>query len=103
MKRNVALLLAGALAGAAAVTAVSEAAHAAESKITILYDAFGNDSAMKKDGVSQRSLRSPGSESCSTPAMTARSLPPTLRRRALTSAILISSSYRTATPTTWRA
>jgi 7,8-dihydropterin-6-yl-methyl-4-(beta-D-ribofuranosyl)aminobenzene 5'-phosphate synthase len=43
------LLLAGALAGAAAVTAVSEAAHAAESKITILYDAFGNDSAMKKD------------------------------------------------------
>jgi 7,8-dihydropterin-6-yl-methyl-4-(beta-D-ribofuranosyl)aminobenzene 5'-phosphate synthase len=48
MKRNVALLLAGALAGAA-LAAVSETALAAESKITILYDAFGNDTAMKKD------------------------------------------------------
>jgi 7,8-dihydropterin-6-yl-methyl-4-(beta-D-ribofuranosyl)aminobenzene 5'-phosphate synthase len=49
MKRNVALLLAGALAGAAALTAVTETAVAAESKITILYDAFGNDAEMKKD------------------------------------------------------
>jgi 7,8-dihydropterin-6-yl-methyl-4-(beta-D-ribofuranosyl)aminobenzene 5'-phosphate synthase len=49
MKRHVALLLAGALAGAAALTVATETAVAAESKITILYDAFGNDAAMKKD------------------------------------------------------
>jgi 7,8-dihydropterin-6-yl-methyl-4-(beta-D-ribofuranosyl)aminobenzene 5'-phosphate synthase len=47
MKRNVALLLAGTLA--AALTAASETALAAKSEITILYDAFGNDAAMKKD------------------------------------------------------
>src|SRR5215217_2669649 len=49
MKRNVALFLAGALSGAAALTAASETALAAKSEITILYDAFGNDAAMKKD------------------------------------------------------
>jgi 7,8-dihydropterin-6-yl-methyl-4-(beta-D-ribofuranosyl)aminobenzene 5'-phosphate synthase len=48
MKCNVALLLAGALAGAA-LTAASETVVAAEPKITILYDAFGNDPAMRKD------------------------------------------------------
>jgi 7,8-dihydropterin-6-yl-methyl-4-(beta-D-ribofuranosyl)aminobenzene 5'-phosphate synthase len=49
VKRNVVLLLAGALAGAAAHTAASETALAANSEITILYDAFGSDAAMKKD------------------------------------------------------
>jgi 7,8-dihydropterin-6-yl-methyl-4-(beta-D-ribofuranosyl)aminobenzene 5'-phosphate synthase len=49
MKLDVRLLLAGAFAGVAALTAVTEAAVAAEAKITILYDAFGNDAAMKKD------------------------------------------------------
>jgi 7,8-dihydropterin-6-yl-methyl-4-(beta-D-ribofuranosyl)aminobenzene 5'-phosphate synthase len=49
VKRNVVLLLAGALAGAAAHTAASETALAAKSEITILYDAFGSDAAMKKD------------------------------------------------------
>src|SRR5215218_960275 len=49
MKRNVALLVAGALSGAAALTPASEKALAAKSEITILYDAFGNDAAMKKD------------------------------------------------------
>jgi 7,8-dihydropterin-6-yl-methyl-4-(beta-D-ribofuranosyl)aminobenzene 5'-phosphate synthase len=49
MKRNVRFLLAGALASAAALTAVTETAAATETKITILYDAFGNDAAMKKD------------------------------------------------------
>jgi len=49
MTRYVALLLAGALVGAAALTVATETAVAAESKITILYDAFGNDAAMKKD------------------------------------------------------
>ena len=48
MKRNPMPILAGALFGAA-LTAVTETAVAAESKITILYDAFGNDAAMKKD------------------------------------------------------
>ena len=37
------------LATAAVLTAVTETAAAAESKITILYDAFGTDAAMKKD------------------------------------------------------
>jgi cytochrome c5 len=37
------------LASAAILTAVTETASAAESKITILYDAFGTDAAMKKD------------------------------------------------------
>jgi 7,8-dihydropterin-6-yl-methyl-4-(beta-D-ribofuranosyl)aminobenzene 5'-phosphate synthase len=49
MKRNVTFLLGAALIGAAALTAVSEMAVAAESKITILYEAFGDDAAMKKD------------------------------------------------------
>ena len=49
MKRNAALFLAGAFAGAAALTAASETALAAKSEVTILYDAFGNDAAMKKD------------------------------------------------------
>jgi 7,8-dihydropterin-6-yl-methyl-4-(beta-D-ribofuranosyl)aminobenzene 5'-phosphate synthase len=49
MKLNVRLLLAGALASAAAGAALTETAGAAESKITILYDAFGNDASMKKD------------------------------------------------------
>jgi 7,8-dihydropterin-6-yl-methyl-4-(beta-D-ribofuranosyl)aminobenzene 5'-phosphate synthase len=48
MKLSVRFLLAGALASAAALTAVTETA-ATEAKITILYDAFGNDAAMKKD------------------------------------------------------
>ena len=49
MKRNMVLLLVGALAGAISLAAVTKTAVAAESKITILYDAFGNDAAMKKD------------------------------------------------------
>ena len=49
MKLNVRFLLAGALASAAALIAVTETAAATEAKITILYDAFGNDAAMKKD------------------------------------------------------
>ena len=49
MKLNVTFLLTGALASAAALTAVTETATATETKITILYDAFGNDAAMKKD------------------------------------------------------
>src|SRR5712672_2171182 len=49
MKRTVMTLLAGALVGSAVLTALTETAIAAESKITILYDAFGDDAAMKKD------------------------------------------------------
>jgi 7,8-dihydropterin-6-yl-methyl-4-(beta-D-ribofuranosyl)aminobenzene 5'-phosphate synthase len=49
MKLNVRFLLAGALASAAVLTAVTKTATATEAKITILYDAFGNDAAMKKD------------------------------------------------------
>src|SRR5437764_1398446 len=49
MKRNLTWLLAGSLACAAIPAAVTETAVATESKITILYDAFGNDAAMKKD------------------------------------------------------
>jgi 7,8-dihydropterin-6-yl-methyl-4-(beta-D-ribofuranosyl)aminobenzene 5'-phosphate synthase len=48
MKLNVRLLLAGALASAAAGAALTETAGATEAKITILYDAFGNDASMKK-------------------------------------------------------
>ena len=44
---NVRFLLAGALASAAALTPVTETAT--EAKITILYEAFGSDAAMKKD------------------------------------------------------
>ena len=49
MKLNMSLLLAGALTSTATLTAVTETAIATEAKITILYDAFGNDPAMKKD------------------------------------------------------
>jgi 7,8-dihydropterin-6-yl-methyl-4-(beta-D-ribofuranosyl)aminobenzene 5'-phosphate synthase len=49
MKLNLTWLIAGALACAACLAAVTETVVAAESKITILYDAFGNDAAMKKD------------------------------------------------------
>src|SRR5437016_4241398 len=49
MKLNLTLVIAGSLACAAALVAVTETAVAAESKITILYDAFGDDAAMKKD------------------------------------------------------
>src|SRR4051812_1619446 len=48
MKLNRILVIAGSLA-CAATAAVTEAAVAAESKITILYDAFGDDAGMKKD------------------------------------------------------
>ena len=47
--QRMALLLAAALSGAAIQTAAPQTVVAAESKITILYDAFGNDSAMRKD------------------------------------------------------
>ena len=50
MKLNLTSVIAGALACAATLAAVTETAVAAESKITILYDAFGDDAAMKKDG-----------------------------------------------------
>jgi 7,8-dihydropterin-6-yl-methyl-4-(beta-D-ribofuranosyl)aminobenzene 5'-phosphate synthase len=49
MKLNLTLFIAGSLACAATLTAVTATAVAVESKITILYDAFGNDAAMKKD------------------------------------------------------
>ena len=49
MKLNLTLLIAGSLACAATLAAMTETAVAAESKITIVYDAFGNDAAMKKD------------------------------------------------------
>ena len=49
MKLNLTLVIAGALACAGTLAAVTETAVAAESKITILYDAFGDDAAMKKD------------------------------------------------------
>ena len=49
MKLNLTSVIAGALACAATLAAVTETALAAESKITILNDAFGDDAAMKKD------------------------------------------------------
>src|SRR5262245_39206985 len=49
MKLNARLVLAGALASAVSLAALTETAVATEVKITILYDAFGNDAAMKKD------------------------------------------------------
>jgi 7,8-dihydropterin-6-yl-methyl-4-(beta-D-ribofuranosyl)aminobenzene 5'-phosphate synthase len=49
MKLNLTLVIAGSLVCTATLVAVTETAVAAESKITVLYDAFGNDAAMKKD------------------------------------------------------
>jgi 7,8-dihydropterin-6-yl-methyl-4-(beta-D-ribofuranosyl)aminobenzene 5'-phosphate synthase len=49
MKLNLTWLIAGSLACAVPMVAVTETAVGAESKITILYDAFGGDAAMKKD------------------------------------------------------
>ena len=49
MKLNLTSVIAGALACAVTLAALTETALAAESKITILYDAFGDDAAMKKD------------------------------------------------------
>jgi 7,8-dihydropterin-6-yl-methyl-4-(beta-D-ribofuranosyl)aminobenzene 5'-phosphate synthase len=48
MKLNLTLVIASSLACAGTLAAVTEAA-VAESKITILYDAFGDDAGMKKD------------------------------------------------------
>jgi 7,8-dihydropterin-6-yl-methyl-4-(beta-D-ribofuranosyl)aminobenzene 5'-phosphate synthase len=49
MKLNLTLLIAGSLACAATLATTTETVVAAESKITILYDAFGKDAAMRKD------------------------------------------------------
>jgi 7,8-dihydropterin-6-yl-methyl-4-(beta-D-ribofuranosyl)aminobenzene 5'-phosphate synthase len=49
MEPNRALLIVGLLTAAVTTGAVTETVVAAESKITILYDAFGSDAAMKKD------------------------------------------------------
>ena len=49
MKVSVTLLLAAALSGATAMGAATGIAVAADNQITILYDVFGNDRAMKKD------------------------------------------------------
>ena len=49
MKVSVTLLLAAALSGATAMGAATDIAVAADNQITILYDVFGNDRAMKKD------------------------------------------------------
>ena len=49
MKLNLTSVIAGALACAVTLAALTETALAAESKITVLYDAFGDDAAMKKD------------------------------------------------------
>ena len=50
MKPSVTLFLVGVLAGAAAVVGTTGMAAAEpKSQITILYDAFGKDAAMKKD------------------------------------------------------
>jgi 7,8-dihydropterin-6-yl-methyl-4-(beta-D-ribofuranosyl)aminobenzene 5'-phosphate synthase len=49
MKLNLTLLVAGSLTCAATLATITETAVAAESRITILYDAFGKDAAMRKD------------------------------------------------------
>ena len=49
MKLNLTLVIAGSLACAAILAAVTETAVAAESKMTVLYDAFGKDAAMRTD------------------------------------------------------
>ena len=49
MKLSVTLLFAAALSGATAMGAATGIAVAADNQITILYDVFGNDRAMKKD------------------------------------------------------
>ena len=49
MKLNLTWLIAGSLACAVPMVAVTETAVGAASKITILYDAFGSDAAMQKD------------------------------------------------------
>ena len=68
MKLNLTLVIAGSLACVATLAAVTETAVAAESKITILNDAFGDDAAMRRIGASPHSSRSPASESSLTPA-----------------------------------
>ena len=49
MKTTCTMALAMFAAAASFLPAVTETAVAAESKITVLYDAFGTDAAMKKD------------------------------------------------------
>ena len=49
MKRSIARLLAVALAAAIAFTGAIARAAADDTKITLLYDAFGTDPAIKKD------------------------------------------------------
>jgi 7,8-dihydropterin-6-yl-methyl-4-(beta-D-ribofuranosyl)aminobenzene 5'-phosphate synthase len=49
MKHSVSLLLAAALASVTAIGPATSVAVAAENQITILYDAFGKDAAMRKD------------------------------------------------------
>ena len=49
MKRSITLFLAGALAVVVGLACATDRAAADDAKITILYDAFGTDPAMKKD------------------------------------------------------
>ena len=105
MKLRATLFFAAALGGVAAVVAPAKTAAAEpNSQITILYDAFGADAAMKKDWgfsalvevVGKRILFDTGND----PDIFAANVK---ARRVLTSPTSISSFCRTATPTTWLA
>ena len=103
MKRNVALFLAGALAGAAALTAASETALAAKSEITILYDAFGNDAAMKKDWGFSALVEVAGKRILFDTGNDGDIFAANVKAKGIESPISISPSYHTATPTIWPA
>ena len=70
-------------------------------QITILYDAFGKDSAMQKDWGYAALVEYGGKRILSTAATTRRSLPRTQRQKAPTCRSWISLSCRTATAITW--
>src|SRR5712671_6279478 len=94
---SAALLL---LVGCATTTSATPTTSAGPSKaqITILYDAFGKDSAMKKDwGYAALVEYTERSESCSTAATTRRSSHRTQRQKTSTCRTWISLLCRTAT------
>ena len=104
MKLRTTLFLAAALAGAVAMLAPTRIA-AAESpdRITILYDAFGADAAMKKDWGFSALVEISGKRILFDTGNDPTSSQPTSRRRTSTSPASISWCCHIATPITWLA
>ena len=104
MKFRATLLFAAALAGVAAVVAPARVAAAdTAAQITILYDAFGSDTAMKKDWGFSALVEISGKRILFDTGNDPDTSPRTSGRRTLTSPASTSWCCHIATPITWPA